>query len=54
MIRPGGPGKMQVGYVAKLERWPAGAAPLPKRPAAVMAFDTSDSTSVVGRRNFSW
>jgi hypothetical protein len=54
MIRPGGPGKMQVGYVAKLERWPAGVAPLPKRPAAVMAFETSDSTSLVGRRNFSW
>ena len=54
VIRPGGPGKMQVGYIATLERWPAGVAPLPKRPPSVMPFDTSDSTSLVGRRSFSW
>jgi hypothetical protein len=54
LIRPGGPGKLQVGYIATLERWPSGVAPLPKRPSSVMPFDTSDSTSLVGRRSFSW
>ncbi|MDB5423200.1 MAG: peptidase family [Phenylobacterium sp.] len=54
VIRPGGPGAIDVGYAATLERWPAGVTPLPKRPAAVMAFDTSDSTFVVGTRRFSW
>jgi hypothetical protein len=54
VIRPGGPGAIDVGYAAVLERWPAGVAPLPKRPADVMAFDNSDSTFVVGTRRFSW
>jgi len=54
MIRASGPGAIDVGYAATLERWPAGVPPLPKRPAAVMAFDTSDSTFVVGTRRFSW
>jgi hypothetical protein len=54
VLRPGGPGKLEVGYVATLERWPASAKPLPPRPANLMAFDTSDSTSLTGRRSFSW
>jgi hypothetical protein len=54
VIRAGGPGAIDVGYAATLERWPAGVAPLPKRPADLMAFDTSDSTFVVGTRRFSW
>ncbi len=54
LIRASGPGAIDVGYSATLERWPAGVAPLPKRPADVMAFDTSDSTFVVGTRRFSW
>ena len=54
VIRPGGPGMLKVGYVATLERWPAGATPLPQRPANLMAFDTSDSTSIVGTRRFTW
>ncbi len=54
VIRPGGPGAIDVGYAATLERWPAGVTPLPRRPAEVMAFDTSGSTFVVGRRRFSW
>jgi len=54
VIRPGGPGALDVGYAAILERWPAGVKPLPPRPADVMAFDVSDSTFVVGTRRFSW
>jgi len=54
VIRAASPGAIDVGYAATLERWPAGVTPLPKRPADVMAFDTSDSTFVVGTRRFSW
>ncbi|MGH6966459.1 MAG: hypothetical protein ACREE0_18405, partial [Phenylobacterium sp.] len=54
VIRAGSPGALDVGYAATLERWPAGVTPLPRRPADVMAFDTSDSTFVVGTRRFSW
>lgn len=54
VIRAHGPGAIDVGYAATLERWPAGVTPLPKRPADVMAFGASDSTFVVGTRRFSW
>jgi hypothetical protein len=54
VLRPGGPGKLELGYLATLERWPATAKPLPPRPANLMAWDTSDSTSLTGRRSFSW
>jgi hypothetical protein len=54
VIRPGGPGKLSVGYSAIIEQWPAAAPPLPPRPRDVMAFDTSDSTEVEGSRTFSW
>ena len=54
VLRPGGPGALEVGYVATLEHWPATAKPLPKRPANLMAFDNSDSTSLTGMRRFSW
>ena len=54
LIRPGGPGAIDVAYSAMLDRWPAGVTPLPRRPANLMAFDTSDSTFVVGTRRFSW
>jgi hypothetical protein len=54
VIRASGPGAIKVGYAATLERWPAGVTPLPKRPADLMGFDTSDSTFVVGTRRFSW
>jgi hypothetical protein len=54
VMRAAAPGAIDVGYSATLERWPAGVTPLPKRPPDVMAFDTSDSTYVVGSRRFSW
>jgi hypothetical protein len=54
VIRPGGPGRLEVRYVAVTERWPAGAKPLPPRPKDLMPFDTSDSTLVTGTRRFAW
>jgi hypothetical protein len=54
LIRPTGPGTLEVRYAATLERWPKGPAPLPPRPADVMAFDASDSTLVTGTRRFAW
>ena len=54
VLKPGGPGKLEVGYIATLERWPPKAKPLPKRPADVSGFDDSDSTTLTGRRSFSW
>jgi hypothetical protein len=53
-IRPGGPGRLDVRYSAAVERWPPGVAPLPPRPADVMAWDNSDSTFVTGTRAFTW
>jgi hypothetical protein len=54
VIRPGGPGKLEVRYVATLESWPAGLKPLPKRPGDLVAFGDSDSASVVGTLRFAW
>jgi hypothetical protein len=54
VIRPGGPGKLEVGYVATTEAWPAGLKPLPKRPADLSGFGDSESAAVVGIRRFSW
>jgi hypothetical protein len=53
-IRPGGSGKLDVRYVEAFDRWPAAAAPLPPRPADLMAWDNSDSTLVTGVRTFTW
>jgi hypothetical protein len=54
VLRPSGPGTLQVGYVEKFARWPAGVPPLPKRPPNVMPFDESDSTFVTGTRGLAW
>jgi hypothetical protein len=54
VVRPSGPGRLDVRYVAGFDRWPKGVAPLPARPADVMPFDDSDSTFVTGARAFAW
>jgi hypothetical protein len=54
IIRPSGPGRLDVRYSAGFDRWPAGVAALPARPADVMAWDNSDSTFVTGTRAFTW
>ncbi|MBU1374789.1 MAG: M20/M25/M40 family metallo-hydrolase [Alphaproteobacteria bacterium] len=53
-LRAGGPGRLDVRYVAGFDRWPSGVAPLPRRPADLMAWDNSDSTFISGTRAFSW
>ena len=54
VLRPAGPGALTVRYRAVQEAWPAGAPPLPARPADVMPFGFSDSTVAVGTRRFAW
>jgi hypothetical protein len=53
-LRAAGPGKLDVAYAVTTDGWPAGAAPLPKRPSEVMAFDVSDSAMLTGERHFAW
>jgi len=53
-IKAGGPGRLDVRYVATVERWPDGAVPLPARPADLMPWDDSDSTFITGTRAYSW
>ena len=53
-VRPSGPGRLDVRYVAGFDRWPSGVAPLPQRPADLMPWDNSDSTFVSGTRAFTW
>jgi hypothetical protein len=54
VLKPAGPGKLKVVTIATTEQWPAGAAPLPPRPANLMAFDLSDSTAVSSEQTLSW
>lgn len=53
-VLPGGPGRLDVRYVAGFDRWPTGVASLPRRPADLMPWDSSDSTFVSGTRSFAW
>lgn len=54
VLRPAGAGTLQAAYAQQLPRWPAGVAPLPKRPVDVMPFDRSDGTLVTGTRGLAW
>ncbi|MBL8773250.1 MAG: M20/M25/M40 family metallo-hydrolase [Phenylobacterium sp.] len=53
-LKPLGPGRLDVNYVAGFDRWPRAAIPLPARPADLMPWDDSDSTFVTGARAFTW
>lgn len=53
-FRADGPGALQADYAAVIDHWPAGAKPLPPRPADLMAFGASDSTIIGGARRFTW
>lgn len=53
-FRSAGPGALDLSYSASLDEWPADAAPLPPRPADLMAFGTSGATLVGGARRFTW
>ncbi|HXU84039.1 MAG TPA: hypothetical protein VN914_21740, partial [Polyangia bacterium] len=53
-IKAAGTGRLDVRYVAVIERWPAEATPLPQRSGDLMPWDLSDSTFLTGARAFSW
>jgi len=53
-FKPAGHGRLQMQYAATSEGWPVTAKPLPPRDARTMAFDLSDSTTVVGTKTFTW
>ena len=54
VIRPAGPGRLDVEMEATLAGWPSGVAPLPKRPANLMPFDVSDTAQVKSSARFTW
>lgn len=54
VLHPTGPGRMDVRTLATIESWPAGATPLPPRPATLMPFDRSDTTLVAKSTRFTW
>jgi hypothetical protein len=54
VLRPAGPGRLEVQYNARIGRWPAGLPPLPKRPANLMPFGDSDTSYLTGARSFTW
>jgi len=53
-LRPISPGRLEVQTAVDLESWPAGATPLPPRPADLMPFDVSDTTLVTKSARFAW
>ncbi|WP_374472728.1 M20/M25/M40 family metallo-hydrolase [Phenylobacterium sp.] len=54
VLRPAGPGALDVRYSADIPGWPASLAPLGPRPETEMVFDTSDSAIVTGTRRLAW
>ncbi|WP_395671612.1 M20/M25/M40 family metallo-hydrolase [Phenylobacterium sp.] len=54
VLRPAGSGRLGVRWTATLDRWPAEAAPLPRRPAHEAPFGFSDIGVVTGERRFAW
>ncbi|WP_293682961.1 hypothetical protein, partial [uncultured Phenylobacterium sp.] len=53
-IKASAPGRLDVRYIATVERWPEGAASLSPRPSDLMAWDNSDSTFITGSRAYAW
>jgi hypothetical protein len=51
VLRPTARGRLEVKWLARLDRWPE---PLPARPADVMPFNDSDTTYLTGTRRFTW
>jgi hypothetical protein len=49
-----GPGRLHARYAEYLPEWPKGVAPLPERPAEVMAWDVAGSTVIIGQQRFDW
>ena len=54
-LRPHTPhGSVRVQWAALRDGWPAGAKPLPPRPANVMATGSSDATVITGETTLRW
>ena len=53
-LRPAGPGSLQLRYAMGFQGWPAGVAPAPPPPAAVMAIGRSGETLATGARRIAW
>ncbi|MBX7247568.1 MAG: M20/M25/M40 family metallo-hydrolase [Caulobacteraceae bacterium] len=47
-------GSVRVQWAALRDGWPAGARPLPSRPANVMAMNSSDATVITGEQTLRW
>jgi hypothetical protein len=54
VVRPAGPGRLDVRTLATIDAWPDAAKPLPPRPATLMPFDRSDTTLVAKSARFTW
>ena len=53
-LRPAAHGRLEVRTAANVDRWPAGAAPVPRRTANLMPMDVSDTTVVTKTERFAW
>ncbi len=54
ILRPDGPGQLDLRWTAVTDGWPAGTAPLSPRPADEAAFEVSDVAVVTGSRRWAW
>jgi hypothetical protein len=54
VLRPGGPGRLQLRYALEFDGWPAGVAPPPAPPSGVMASGRSGEMLVTGVRSLAW
>ncbi|CAN7581705.1 M20/M25/M40 family metallo-hydrolase [Phenylobacterium sp. LjRoot225] len=54
VLRPGGPGRLQLRYAMAFDDWPAGAVAPPPPPAGTMATGRSGETLVTGSRSLAW
>jgi hypothetical protein len=54
VLRPTGPGALTERAASTAPGWPAGIAPLPRKPADVMAWGLSDATVTTLSRRYAW
>lgn len=54
ILRPAGPGSLQLRYAVGFDHWPAGVAAPPPPPAKVMAIGRSGETLATGVRRIAW
>jgi hypothetical protein len=54
LLRPGGPGRLQLRYAMAFDAWPADLAPPPPPPPGTLATGRSGETLVTGTRSLGW